>query len=237
VLRRIGVLGVLGCVLLMGWGAAGAATAQRAAFTVTLKGTLTKDWTLTRTVAEGECDKVTTSKGHWQLGLATRKSSRVVLLGPSGPGRPLRITSGVVRSIAGTASQTGSSRLVTRGPRCVSSTQTRNCGSQRRSFRNGTVRLTSPARSVGRFTRLQGAAAARSFPATCPEEPAEIRSIRTELTLADAPLDAADAFNRTVPRFFISGDTTQETTLEGEYNGTVTERVRWTLTFTRLKPS
>lgn len=234
-LRQIGVWVVFGCVLLMGWGAAGAATAQRAAFSITLTGTLTKDWTLTRTVAEGECDKVTTSTGHWQLGLATRKSSRFVLLGPSGRGRPLRIVSGVARSIAGTASQSGINRLATRGPRCVSSTQTRNCGSRRRSFRNATVRLTSPARGVGRFTRLQGAATARSFPALCPEEPAEIRSIRTELSLADAPLASADVFDRDVPRFFISGNTTQETTLTGEYDGKVTERVRWTLTFTRLK--
>ncbi len=234
-LRQIGVWVVFSCVLLMGWGAAGAATPQRAAFSVTLTGTLTKDWTLTRTVAEGECDKVTTSIGRWQLGLAAKKPSRFVLLGPSAPGRPLRIASGVVRSIAGTASQGGLNRLATRGPRCVSSTQTRNCGLARRSFRNATVRLTSPARGVGRFTRLQGAASARSFPGVCPEEPAEIRSIRTELSIADAPLDAKDAFDRNVPRFFISGNTTQETTLTGEYNGKVTERVRWTLTFTRLK--
>jgi len=235
VLRQIEVWVILGCVFLMGWGAAGAATPQRAVFSVTLTGNLTKDWTLTRTVADGECDKVTTTNGHWRLDLATRKSSRFVILGPSAPGRPLRVSSGVVRSIAGTASQSGLNRLATRGPRCVSATQTRNCGSQRRSFRNATVRLASPARGVGRFGRLQGAAPARSFSGSCPEEPAEIRSIRTELTLADAPLTAADAFDRNVPRFFISGNTTQETTLEGEYNGKVTERVRWTLTFTRLK--
>lgn len=232
-LRLIGVWVVLGCVLLLGWGAAGAATPQRAAFSVTLGGTMTTDWTLKRTVADGECDKVATSNGHWQLGLATKRSSRIVILGPSSPGRRLQIASGVVRWIAGTASQKVLTRLATRGPRCVRSTQTRNCGSQRRSFRNATVRLTSPARGVGRLTRLQGAAPARSFRGSCPEEPAAIRSIRTDLSLADAPLIAADAFDRNVPRFFISGNTTQETTLTGGYNGKVTERVRWTLTFTR----
>jgi hypothetical protein len=41
-------------------------------------------------------------------------------------------------------------------------------------------------------------------------------------------------FDRDVPRFFISGNTQQVTTLEGPYDGRVTERVRWTLTFTRV---
>ncbi len=81
---------------------------------------------------------------------------------------------------------------------------------------------------------MQGASAARSFRGTCPEEPADIRSLRTDLGLADSPLSVADAFDRNVPRFFISGDTVQETTIEGEYEGKVVERVRWTLTFTRL---
>ncbi len=52
--------------------------------------------------------------------------------------------------------------------------------------------------------------------------------------LADAPLSAADVFGRDVPRFYIRGNTTQETTIDGEYDGRVTERARWTLTFTRV---
>ena len=61
-----------------------------------------------------------------------------------------------------------------------------------------------------------------------------MRALRTDLRLADAPLSAADVFSRQVPRFFIGGNTTQETTIEGEYDGKVTEHVRWTLTFTRV---
>ncbi len=232
-LRRFGVLSVLS-VLLLAWGAAGAATPQRAAFRVTLTGTLTKDWTVTRTVA-AECDEVTTNEGHWKLTLASRRPTRIVTIGPSAPGHPLRISPDVVRSIDGRASQTGSIRVDTRGPRCVRSVRRSNCAGQARSFRGATVRLTTPARGTARFARLQGASAARSFRGTCPEEPADIRSIRTDLSLADAPLAAADTFDRNVPRFFISGNTTQETTIEGEYDGKVIERVRWTLTFTRLK--
>jgi hypothetical protein len=84
------------------------------------------------------------------------------------------------------------------------------------------------------LTPLQGASAVRSFRGNCPEEPTDIRSLKTDLDLADAPLSAADAFDRSVPRFFISGDSVLETTIEEEYDGKAIERVRWRLTFTRL---
>jgi len=220
-------------LLLLCWGAAGAATPQRAAFRVTLTGTLTKDWRVTRTVT-AECDEVTTHTGHWRLTLATVRPTRIVALGPSAPGRPLRISPGIVRSISGRAVQSGSVFVSTGGPGCTRSTRRSTCASARRSFRGATVRLTSPSRRTARFARLQGASAARSFRGLCPEEPAEIRRLRTDLSLADAPLSIADVFNRNVPTFFISGDTVQETTIEEEYEGKVVERVRWKLSFTRL---
>jgi len=60
VLRLHAVLVLLVSVVFLGWGAAGGATPQRAAFQVELTGTLTKDWTVRRTV-EGECTEVTTT--------------------------------------------------------------------------------------------------------------------------------------------------------------------------------
>lgn len=222
------------CVLLLAWGAAGAAIPQRAAFRVTLTGSLTKDWTVKRTV-EGECNETTTGTGHWRLTLATRSPSRIVTVGPSAPGRSLRIAPALVRSISGRASQTGTSRLEILGPGCVHQVRRTDCRRQTRSFRGATARLTSPAPGRARFAPLRGASAARSFGSACPQEPPDIRSIRTDLALADAPLSAADVFDRDVPRFFISGNTEQVTTIEGDHTGRVTERVRWTLTFTRLR--
>jgi hypothetical protein len=233
VLRKIGVSIVAFCVLTLAWGAAGAATPQRAAFSVTLTATLTKDWTATSTVT-AECEEVTTNTGKWKLTLGTRRPSRFVILRPSTPGRPLRMARAVVGSIAGTATQAGSMRVVTGGPRCTRSIERTACAGQRRSFRGATARLTSPSPSTARFGRMQGASSARSFRGNCPEESADIRAIRTDLSLADAPLPAADVFDRNVPSFFISGNTEQVTTIEGEYDGRVVERVRWKLTFTRL---
>lgn len=206
---------------------------KRASFTVTLTATLTKGWTVTRAV-DGECVETTVHTGHWRMDLATRRRSRVVITAPARRGRPLRISPAAVRAIAGTASQTGTVPVASRGPRCVRSLQQRTCARKRATFRNAHVRLTTPRAGTARFARLQGAAAARSFRGSCPEEPADIRAVRTDLGLADAPLSASDVFDRGVSQFFISGNTTQETTIEGDYDGKVTERVRWTLTFTRV---
>jgi hypothetical protein len=232
VLRLRGVLVLLVCVVSLGWGAAGAATTQRAAFNVKLTATLTKDWTVSRTV-EGECTEVTTHTGQWRMTLATRRRSRIAFTS-RGRGRRLGISPSLVRAIGGSATQGGSVLLTSRGPGCVGSIRKVRCALRRVAFRGAAVRLTTPRAGLARFTALGGVSAARSFRGSCPEEPANIRALRTDLRLADAPLSSADVFSRDVPRFFISGNTTQETTIEGEYDGKVTERVRWTLTFTRI---
>ena len=231
-LRFRGVLVLLVCVVSLAWGAVGAATPDRASFTVKLTGTLTKDWTVRRTV-EGECTEVTTHAGQWRMSLGTRRQSRLVFTF-RGRGRRLGISRSLVRAIAGTATQGGSALLTTGGPACVASIRKVRCALRRAGFQGATVRLTTPRAGRARFTMLRGVSAARTFPRACPEEPADIRALRTDLRLADAPLSAADVFGRNVPRFFIRGNTSQVTTIEGDYDGKVTERVRWTLTFTRV---
>jgi hypothetical protein len=233
VLRLFGVSMVFAGAAFLAWGAAGAATTERAVFRVSLTGTLTKDWTAARTV-EGECTEVTTHTGHWRMTLKSRRRSRLVFTAPSGRRRRLTISPAVIRAIAGNATQSGAVRVVVRGPGCENSIQQRTCARRRAAFRNATVRLTTLRAGRARFARLQGVSAARSFRGSCPEQPADIRALRTDLGLADAPLAGSDVFGRDVPRFFISGNTTQETTIEGEDDGRVTERVRWTLTFTRV---
>jgi hypothetical protein len=126
-------------------------------------------------------------------------------------------------------------RIDSRGPRCIRSLQQRQCARKQATIRDGSVRLTLPKAGIARFGKVQGAAPARSFRGPCPEEPEDIRSIQTDLGLADAPLSASDVFSRRVPRFFITGNSTQETTIEGDYDGRVVERVQWTLTFTRVR--
>jgi hypothetical protein len=223
---------LLVCVVPLGWGAAGAATPQRAAFDVKLTGTLTKDWTVRRTV-EGECAEVTTHAGQWRMTLGTRRRSRITFTS-RGRGRRLGISPSLVRAIAGSATRSGSVLVTSEGPGCTAPPRLVRCTPRRVVFRGATVRLTTPRVGRARFATLRGVSAARSFRTACPDEPAEIRALRTDLRLAGAPLSAADVFSRNVPRFFIRGNTSQETTIEGEYDGKVIERVRWTLTFTRV---
>jgi hypothetical protein len=232
VLRLHGVLILLVSVVFLGWGVAGAATPQRAAFQVELTGTLTKDWTVSRTV-EGECTEVTTHTGQWRMTVGTRRQSRIEFVS-RGRGRPLGIWPSLVRAIAGSASRGGSVLVISRGRGCTGSIRKVRCALRRAGFRGATVRLTTPRAGRARLATLRGVAAARSLRGSCPDEPADVRALRTDLRLADAPLSAGDVFSRKVPRFFIRGNTSQETTIEGEYDGKVREHVRWTLTFTRV---
>jgi hypothetical protein len=232
VLRSHGVLSLLVCVVFLGWGATGAATPQRAAFKVKLTGTLTKDWTVSRTVQD-DCTKVTTHTGQWRMALATRRQSRIAFTS-RGRGRPLGVSPSLLRAVAGSASRRGSLLITLRGPGCTGSVRRVRCPVRQVGFRGATARLTMPRAGLARFAPLAGVSAARSLSGSCPEEPPDVRALHTDLRLADAPLSAADVFSRRVPRFFISGNTTQETTIEGEYDGKVTEHVRWTLTFTRV---
>jgi len=221
---------VLACLACLAIGSAGASTTKRAVFSVKLTATLTKTWIATETV-EGHCDQVTTSSGRWQLSLATSRPNRLVAIAPRGSAKSIRFSPAVIRSIAGEA-QTAAATSEIRDPRCVRSVQRRDCGRQRRSISGARVRLSSTAGGRAGLGRLSGASAARTF-SGC-SEPSEVRSIRTDLDLAGAPISTADVFGRTVPGFFIHGDTEQVTTIEGGVEGRVTERVRWTLRFTRL---
>ncbi|MBA2361382.1 MAG: hypothetical protein H0V79_10720 [Actinobacteria bacterium] len=222
---------VLACLACLAIGSAGASTTKRAVFGVKLTATLTKTWTATETV-EGYCDQVTTSSGRWQLSLATSRPNRLVAIAPTGSARSIRFSPAVIQSIAGEAAQTAAATTEIRGPRCVRSVQRRDCGRQRRSISGARARLSSTAGGRAGLGRLSGASSARTF-SGC-SEPSEVRSIRPDLNLAGAPISTADVFGRAVPGFFIRGDTEQVTTIEGSVEGRVTERVRWTLRFTRL---
>jgi hypothetical protein len=231
-LRRFGVSLALLCVVTLALGAAGAATAKRAVFSVTFTATLTKDWTLTET-ADDDCAATTRFAGQWRLQLASRRAARVVATAPPGRGQRVRFSGAEIRALFGTARQTGST-TTGRSVRCGEEGVQRDCTREQRAVRNARARFGSPRAGILRFHPLQGAAGVRSLTASCGNEPRDVRAIRTDLTLADGPLSAADVFARDVPRFFVSGNTEQVTTIEGDIEGRVTERVRWTLTFRRL---
>lgn len=231
---RLGVLVLFGCLLAVASGAAYAAKPRQAVFKVTLTATLTKTWTFTRIeTSETDCTRTTRGVGRWEAKLSTRSAGRVRAIA-AGAGK-VRFSGATLKTLTGAAARSGSMTITATGqPPCERLSRSIRCGLERRTFRGGSTALTSPRKGVLKLGRLRGADAIRSFRSTCLEEPTEIRAIRTDLPLATGPLDAADVFARGVPRWFISGDTEQVTSLEGDVEGRVTERVRWTLNFTRL---
>jgi hypothetical protein len=230
---RLGVFAFFVCILAVAGGSAYAAKPRQAAFEVTLSATLTKQWTFTRVESEGECTRTTRGIGRWQAKVSTRDAGRIRAIALAG-GR-VRFSRSALGALAGSAIQSGSMSTAAEGPApCERVTRTARCGQQRRSFRGGSTSVGSPRKGVLRLGRLRGAGAIRSFRSTCPEEPAGIRTIRTDLPLAAGPLDASDVFDSSVRRWFVTGDTNQVTTIEGDIDGRVTERVQWRINFTRL---
>jgi len=231
---RLAVLALFAFLLVLAGGAAYAAKPRQAVFKVTLTGTLTKTWTFTRIQSsEADCTRTTRGVGRWEAKLSTRRAGRVRAIA-AGAGK-VRFSGATLRTLAGVAARSGLMTITATGlPPCKRLSRSVRCQPERRTFSGGSTALTSPRKGVLKLGRLRGADAIRSFRSTCLEVPSEIRTIRTDLPLASGPLDAVDVFAREVPRWFISGDTEQVTSLEGDVEGRVTERVRWTLNFTRL---
>jgi hypothetical protein len=230
---RVGVLALFACVLAVAGGSAYAARPKQAVFKVTLTATLTKAWTFTRIDSEADCTRTTRGVGRWQAKLSTRRAGRIRIA--AGAGGSVRFSGAVLRALAGSATRSGSMATAATGaPPCEQNSRSARCGQERRSFRGGSTSVTSPRKGVLRLGRLRGAESIRSFRSTCLEEPGDIRTIRTDLPLAAGPLDTADVFDPTVRRWFVTGDTDQVTTIEGDIDGQVTERVRWRINFTRL---
>jgi hypothetical protein len=226
------VSGLVASLLLCASGAALAAKPSTARFRVSFTATLTKTWKVSRSEGEPGCIRTTRSSGSWRARVSAKGVNRVRVVA-AGRGR-VRFVGGI-RAIAGSASQSGTNSVVGQGsPPCGRQTRTVRCAIQRRSFRRAATAMTNPRRRVLALTRLRGADALRSFSPQCPDEPPEVRSVRTDLPLATGPLDAADAFRRDTGKFFVRGDRQQQTTITGDLEGTVNERVRWTVTFTRL---
>lgn len=229
---RLGSLAVCACLLVLAGGTAHAAKPRQAEFRATLTATLTKQWTYTETAEDGNCVRSTRGTGRWQATVRAARPARIRVKALSS-GR-LRF-SGTLAALGGSALRSGSSTTTESGdPPCERATRTARCSPQRRRVAGASSTLRNPRRGVAQLGSLRGFAGARSFPSQCGAEPEDIRAIRTDLPLADGPIDASDVFDRKVSRFYITGDTEQVSTIEGELEGRVTEHVRWTVVFARL---
>jgi hypothetical protein len=235
-LLRVGVLALAACVVALAGAAASAASQKQAVFRVTLSGTLTKQWTYTDVGDAGDCVRTVRGSGSTTTKLSMRQPVQVRAIGV---GAARVRFSGSLARIAGSVVRSGSRRVTVTGDLpCERRTLSdERCSRRKQTFRGASSSLRNPRKGILQLASTRGMRLGRA--AACPAEPADVASIRTDLPLATGPLDVKDVFARDVPRFFVSGDTTQETALTGALEGKVVERVRWTLVFTRLdrKPS
>jgi len=229
---RLGVLAVLAFVLGLAGGAAHAAQQKQAVYRVTLTGTLTKQWTYTQVDNVNDCVQVTRGSGSTTTKLSMKRPVRIRA---TAVGATRVRFVGSLAKIAGSVVRSGSKTVTVNGDlpcerRTVSEGR---CSRRKASFGGASSSLRNTRKGILQLAPLRSARPARS--PECPTEPPGIVAIRTDLPIARGPLDVKDVFGSDIPRFFVSGDTTQETTLTGNLEGKVVERVRWTVVFTRLR--
>jgi hypothetical protein len=205
--------------------------ATGAVFRVTLKATMTKDWSY---VDEGELDGCP---------ITTRvQGRRVVTLRSSRP-TPVRVTfvagravysPAYVRFILVQASQSGVVRTDRALPPTCTMREARrvNCPHLRLSSRNAAVRFFRSRRNEISFTRTRDFA---TFPTTCPLQTASVRAERPSLDLAEGDISEAEFRDPRIRFQTATGSGVETTDFEGDGDGKVVVRVNWQLTFVRMR--
>ena len=218
---------VLACVALaaLGGRADAASGPKPAAFRVTLKATVTKDWDTVTNGSDGSCQTTVRSQGHWSAMLRSSRPSPIVVVFRSG--RPVYLPP-TVRKVRIRASQ--STRTTTRLVRpCKGPPVHETCAKARAAvtgsftfFRSGRNELSfKPAR----LPQLDQA---------CPSSP-QVQAIHTGLQAAEGEISEAALRNPRVSSQTATGTVRVTTDLEGDETGRVVERVHWELRFARVR--
>lgn len=216
-------------------GAAAASTrtvATGTVFRVTLKATMTKDWSYVDEAELDGCPITTRVQGR-----------RVVTLRSSRP-TPVRVTfvgaravysPAYVRFLLVQASQSGvvsTDRALP--PTCTMHEARRtNCPRLRLSSRDAAVRFFRSRRNEISFARTREFA---TFPTTCPLQTASVRAERLSLDLVEGGEISEAEFRDPRIRFqTVTGSAVETTDFEGDGDGKVVVRVNWQLTFVRSR--
>lgn len=215
-------------------GAAAASTrtvATGAVFQVTLKATMTKDWSY---VDEGELDGCPVTTRVQGRRVVTLRSSRPTPVRVTFVGRRAVYSPAYVRFLLVQASQSG---VVTTDralpPTCaVREARRADCSRLRLSSRNAAVRFFRSRRNEISFARTREFA---TFPTTCPLQTESVRAERPSLDMAEGDISEAE-FRDPRSRFqTATGSAVETTDFEGDGDGRVIVRVSWQLTFIRRR--
>jgi hypothetical protein len=200
-------------------------------FLASLTGTVTKQWSYTRTATVDGCTVTTRGKGTRAISLRSAVDST---LGARRTASGRASFSGSVRFLRETVRQSGTKTTQASGPStCDTSLHRLVCKRMTRVLENRAARPLSRRLHEATFRRMTGLVPRTFVVAGCPDEPAEIRSIAGGLELASARFREADLFDRSVGGMTLQGssDVTTET-LSG--SATVVQHVSWRLRLRRL---
>jgi hypothetical protein len=199
---------------------------QQATFRVTLSAQITKTWDYVTSRQEGACTVSTRVRGSRR---ATLMSVRPTLVKATASAGQIRFSPALVRSVRTRIIQGGSVREDALGPGCGGAVQ-RDCARTQRTLEQTLRFFRSRPREIS-FRRSPE----YTIATTCPPEATVVRAERPGLHEAQGRLSERDLFARRIRSQTVSGEFEEETEISGDVDGRVVERVRWNLTFVRLR--
>jgi hypothetical protein len=216
---------------LTGFPSAFAARTSSARFLVSVRASVTKQWTYATARTVAGCGTKVSGGGIRTIKLRTSDMSAVTASWAGG--RALVRFLGKARFLAGSVSQSGSKTTTASGPTgCKSGVEHKDCKVVVRSFRNQSASLVSRKRHLLSFGAMRGLVPSQFF-GSCPGEPSVVRSVTGGVELADAKLNEKNLFDRTVAALTLAGSADATTQLT-DGSARVVQHVRWTVTLRRL---
>jgi hypothetical protein len=210
--------------------AAGAGS-SRARFLVSLRATITKQWSYTSSQRSGGCRIEVTGSGKRTISLRSRDVATVSARWNGGVSRVA--FSGAVTALSESVRQSGTKVVrTTGGTECDEGVSRKTCAPMARTLSNRRARLVSTRPHKVGFRRMAGLVPDVFFN-DCPGEPARVRAVAAGLALADASLSERDLFDRSVGGMTVEGTADASATLLNR-SARIVHHVRWTLTLRRL---
>jgi len=216
---------VLTLLAALGASARDATSSRRSVLKVTLHATVTKKWnTVTHTTLSG-CDVSIHSVGTRKVTLRSKRPTKVAVA--SGSGR-VSYKPAAVRYV--TAEVSGSGDQTTKyEPPCQQPAEHVDCPRVNKVVSGAILRFFRSKRNEISFRP----SLLPDVGGSCPFQSATVRGIRPGLHQAQGELAEAALTNPRVPGQTAIASADVDSELDGDEEGTVTERVRWTLTFAR----
>jgi hypothetical protein len=203
--------------------------ASETLFRVTLKATMTKDWSY---VDEGELDGCPLKTQVQGRRVVTLRSTKPTLVKVRFAGRRVVYSPAWIRNLLVLGSQSGvmaSDRRLP--PSCVDRQARRsNCVKLRRASRGAAVRFFRSRRNEISFRHTPELS---PFPTTCPQQTASVRAEQPSLDLAEGEISEAELRDPRIRFQTATGTAVETTDFEGDGDGKVVVRVSWQLKFER----